>query len=152
MTVSAYDAAAYLCKISGWKVTNLELQKMLYMADMNFVGQTGDRLVDEDFEAWEYGPVLPSVYHECKAFGAKRIPNVFWFAEDIADSKEAVILERAYEYLRHQTAGQLVENTHWSGGAWAKKYSAGSRGIKILTQDMIDEYKRRREKSARRAA
>lgn len=77
MTVRTIDAARYLSILSGWKLSNLQMQKILYMADMNFVGQTQQRLLDEDFEAWDYGPVLPSLYHKCKAFGAKHVPDVF---------------------------------------------------------------------------
>ncbi len=143
MTVSVFDAANYLCKTSGWKLSNLQLQKVLYIADMNFVGKKQIRLVDEDFEAWDYGPVIPSLYHKCKAFGAKPIPPVFWGASDISDTNEAAMLSLAWENLKSVTAGQLVETTHSSLGAWADKYVAGAKQIKIFTQDMIDEYERR---------
>lgn len=143
MTVKAVDAANYLCEKSGWKLSNLQLQKILYIADMNFVGQTQSRLIDEDFEAWDYGPVIPSLYHKCKAFGAKSIPQIFWDASDISNTPEAKIIDLAWEKLKSVTPGQLVETTHSQFGAWAEKYVAGAKQIKILTQDMIDEYTRR---------
>lgn len=144
MTISVEDAAGHLAKISGWKLSNLQMQKILYLADMNFVGQHGARLVDEDFEAWDYGPVIPSLYHECKAFGSKRVPDIFWGAEIISGTPEAEMIERAWQRLKALNPGRLVENTHWAGGAWAKRYVAGNRGIKILTSDMVDEYRKRR--------
>lgn len=143
MVVRTYDAANYLCGKSGWKISNLQLQKILYMADMNFVGKGNGRLVDEDFEAWDYGPVLPSLYHKCKAFGSKPVPYVFWGAKDISGTPESRILDLAWENLKSVTPGQLVETTHSVKGAWARRYAVGSRQIKIQTQDMIDEYERR---------
>lgn len=143
MTVSVEDAARHLADISGWKLSNLELQKMLYMADMNFVGLGKGRLLDEDFEAWDFGPVIPSLYHTCKAFGSKRVPDVFWGASDISDTPEAAIIESAWKNLRGQNPGRLVENTHWSGGAWAKRYIPGAKGIRITSSDMMDEHKNR---------
>lgn len=143
MTVRVNDAACHLCEQSGWQLSNLKLQKMLYMADMNFVGQNGSRLVNEDFEAWDYGPVLPSLYQKCKAFGAKPIPQVFWGAKSIAGTAEATMLEMAWAKLKSATPGQLVEATHAKSGAWVRKYVPGAEQIKILTQDMIDEYTRR---------
>lgn len=143
MTVRVNDAAQYLCDRSDWKLTNLQLQKMLYMADMNFVGQGNGRLVDEDFEAWDYGPVLPSLYHKCKAFGSKPIPPVFWGAADISGTPEAAILDLAWDKLKLVTPGQLVETTHSGLGAWVRRYVPGAKQIKIFTQDMIDEYARR---------
>lgn len=146
--ISPSFAAKHLCEKSGWRISNLELQKMLYMADMNFVGTKGRRLIDEDFEAWDYGPVIPSLYRKCKAFGAKPVPNIFWGIGSIADTPEASMLDKAWENLRNRSPGKLVENTHWAGGAWAKRYVPGARGIKIETGDMIDEYRRRVADSA----
>lgn len=143
MTVPVNDAAQYLCRQSGWRLSNLQLQKILYIADMNLAGQGHGRLVDEDFEAWDYGPVLPSLYHKCKAFGSKSVPPVFWGATDITGSPEAAIIDMAWENLRSVTPGQLVETTHSTLGAWVRRYVPGAKQIKIFTQDMIDEYARR---------
>lgn len=147
MTILVNDAAHYLCAQSGWKISNLQLQKIIYMADMNFVGQGNGRLVDEDFEAWDYGPVLPSLYHKCKAFGSKSVPQVFWGHRDVSQTSEAAMLDKAWENLRSATPGQLVETTHSSLGAWVRRYVAGAKQIKILTQDMVDEYGRRTQQA-----
>jgi uncharacterized phage-associated protein len=147
MTVTVSTAADYLSKLSGRRLTNLELQKILYMADMNLVGQRNVRLVDEDFEAWDYGPVLPSLYHRCKAFGSKPVPGIFWDAEKIVDSSiEEKMLKLAWEKLRDSTPGQLVDTTHSEKGAWVRRYRAGARNVKITTRDMIEEYGRRAER------
>jgi uncharacterized phage-associated protein len=136
-------AAKHLCEKSNWTLTNLKLQKLLYLADMNYVGNTGERLLSEDFEAWDYGPVLPSVYHSCKSFGSKPVPDIFWGVGAISGSVEAQWIDVAWETLKDQTPGQLVDNTHWDRGAWAKKYVPGAKGLKIVTGDMIEEYRNR---------
>lgn len=148
MTVRVNDAACHLCEGSGWKLSNLKLQKILYMADMNFVGRNSVRLLDEDFEAWDYGPVLPSLYQKCKAFGSKPIPHVFWGARNISGTVYAKMLDLAWEKLRSATPGQLVEATHSGQGAWVRRYIPGAKQIKILTQDMIEEYARRTQHAA----
>lgn len=151
MTVDTISAAKHLCKISNWSVTNLQLQKVLYMADMNFVGQGKGRIVPEDFEAWDYGPVLPSLYHHCKAFGSKPLRDIFWGAEDISGTAEAKMLEVAWENLKDRAPFELVATTHSPLGAWIKKYVPGARQIKISTDDMINEYRQRRSRSAAQA-
>ncbi len=143
MTVRVFDAARYLCELSGWRLSNLQLQKMLYMADMFFTGQSGSRLLNENFEAWDYGPVLPSLYHQCKPFGSKSVPDVFWGATDIANRPEGAILREAWSNLKEQTPGQLVNNTHWVSGAWNKRYVPGAKGVSISREDMIAEYQAR---------
>ena len=67
MAVSSITAGRYACKMSGWTITNLKLQKILYIAHMVYVGRTdGTVLIDEMFEAWDFGPVLPNLYHRVK--------------------------------------------------------------------------------------
>ncbi len=144
MTVRAYDAARYLCEKSDWRLSNLQLQKILYMADMNFVGQTSERLVAENFQAWDYGPVLSSLYHHCKAFGKKSLPNIFWGANDISGTPEASMLDLALNNLEARKPHELVSTTHSPVGAWIRRYVPGARQIEISTQDMVDEYTRRR--------
>ncbi len=150
MSVSPTDAAKYLCDRSGWTLSNLQLQKIIYMADMNHVGQGNDRLVSESFEAWDYGPVLPSLYHRCKAFGSKPLPDIFWGAGDISETREAVTLDSAWNALKDKPPFHLVSTTHSESSAWIRKYVPGAKQIQISTQDMIDEYDRRR--AARRVA
>jgi len=40
MTVSASAAAKRMCERSGWTLSNLELQKLLYIAHMFHLGET----------------------------------------------------------------------------------------------------------------
>lgn len=50
-------------------ITNLKLQKLLYYAQGIGAGRFDCRLMLEDFEAWEHGPVIPSIYHNYKTSG-----------------------------------------------------------------------------------
>ena len=56
MSIPAYSAARYICARGDWRVTNLALQKILYLAHMVHLGRTGRALIDGEFEAWDYGP------------------------------------------------------------------------------------------------
>lgn len=143
MSVKVNDAANHLVAVSGNSISNLRMQKILYMADMNFVGKNKERLLLEDFKAWDYGPVLSTLYCKCKAFGSRPVQNIFWGADDISGTPESEIIDLAWERLKGVTPGQLVGTTHSKLGAWAIKYVPGAKQIKISTQDMIDEYDRR---------
>ncbi len=151
MSVAPFAAARHLCALSDWTVSNLRLQKILYIADMNFVGWGRGRLINELFEAWDYGPVLPSVYHQCKAYGARPVQDVFWGASRIDDTSEAEMLALVWERLRQKTPGQLVAITHSPLGAWTKNYVPGARGRIISDEDMVEEYRRRKPAGTTRA-
>jgi len=60
-------------KSDGKPVDPMKLQKLIYFAHGWHLGLIRHPLVDELFEAWEYGPVVPSIYHEFKMFGSRAL-------------------------------------------------------------------------------
>lgn len=146
--ISALAAARHMCQRSDWTLTNLELQKMLYLAQMMHLGLTGERLLNSNFEAWDYGPVIPVVYSQAKTFGSGPIRNVFFGVGDASrDAARANLLNDAYDQLSRKTAGELVNITHWSGGAWARNYRPGVKGIVIPDLHIVDEYRARTQQA-----
>lgn len=142
MTISPNSAAQFICERSGWSVTQLALQKILYLAHMVHLGRGHGPLVHGSFEAWDYGPVHPALYHKVKSFGSKPIPNVFWSQEAIGGTARDT-LQEACDNLLHLSPGALVQNTHWKDGAWALNYSPSAKNILIPERDIIAEYQKR---------
>lgn len=54
-------------------ITNLKLQKLLYYAQGCYLAIYDKPLFDDPIEAWQHGPVIPSVYHEYKRYGGQGI-------------------------------------------------------------------------------
>lgn len=54
----------------------MKLQKLLYFAHGWHLAITGKPLMDEHLEAWEYGPVVPSVYRSFRRYGAEPISDM----------------------------------------------------------------------------
>lgn len=141
MTIQSLSAAKRLCERSGWTLSNLKLQKILYLAHMVYLGRTrGTPLIDGAFEAWDYGPVQPEVYHKAKIFGRDPVGNVFHDVKSPCDGPERNILDEAFAQLGHADAGQLVHATHKEEGAWAKYYIPGCRHCPIPNDDILEEY------------
>src|SRR5205814_7409199 len=126
---------------SGWSLSNLEMQKLLYLAHMFYLGHTGEPLVDGHFEAWDYGPVHPVLYHRAKIFGSAPVENIFNAVADLTGPREEIeILDKFVERLSHAVPGKLVAITHWDEGAWAKHYQPGGRHVVIPNEDIRQEY------------
>lgn len=141
MTVPVFSAAKRLAKRSGWTLSNLELQKILYLAHMFHMGRTGEPLVYGQFEAWDYGPVHPDLYHRVKVFGSDPVEDIFFDAEEPSEgSAERSILDEAYDNLGKAGAGRLVNATHRPGGAWDVNYIPGQRHCVIPNEDILSEY------------
>lgn len=146
MAVNSLVAARKVGELREWNATNLEINKILYFASMVFLGRNGaeNPLVTEHFEAWDYGPVLPSVYHRAKVFRNQPVEAIAFRSQpDLVTGLESAILEETVEMLSDKSAGELVAITHWESGAWAKHYCPGGKGILIPNHDIFQEYQDR---------
>ena len=141
MTISILSAARRLGESSGWTLSNLELQKLAYLAHMFYMGRhSGEPLVHGHFEAWDYGPVHPDLYHRAKMFGSDYVQSFIFNGVSDAAGREKEILDEAYRDLGHVKAGRLVSATHRCGGAWEINYRPGAKGVIIPNADILAEY------------
>ena len=142
MSISTTAAARKICQLSDWKVTNLQLQKILYLAHMVFMANNdGEPLIRNHFEAWDYGPVVPDLYHEAKKYGTKPIRMGFYSSQDISNTAEEEEIEKACSFLLPKSTSSLVSFTHREGGAWYKNYVPGAKGIIIPNEDIHAEFR-----------
>lgn len=148
--MGAIAAASTLAEMSEWSLSNLQIQKLLYLAQMFHLGETGDPIFQEDFEAWKLGPVLPKVYQQAKIYGSKPVRSLFTKTRTPEGSKKE-ILARTLRELPDHSPWKLVSITHWDGGAWAKHYTNGDRGSTIPKGDILAEYQSRAVRQATRA-
>jgi len=142
MTISTFDAARTLGHYSNWSLTNLQMQKILYLSHMVYLDKTnGTPLVNEEFESWDYGPVLPSLYHRIKFYGSEPVRDVFHNNKILTFGKEAEILKEAAHKFSHVHPGSLIDLTHRKDGAWDQTYFRGARNRIIPNEKILEEYK-----------
>lgn len=140
----ALQAAKHACEVSGWAITNLQLQKILYIAHMIHMGRTGQPLIDDEyFEAWDYGPVLPSVYRHVSGFGSHPIGNIFAAVADAGQADEVASIESAVAKLANIEPFRLVKVLHDDKSAWKEYYDQYNRGHIIPDEAVVQEYGRR---------
>lgn len=144
MAISPIAALRRMCELKQWGITNLEANKLLYFAQMISLGRSNglNPLVDDHFQAWDYGPVLPRAYHHAKAFGNNPIRPFMFQARGPIGPWESVFRETLDE-VGHLTSSQLVAESHWEDGAWAEYYRPGSKGIDIPNDAILREYRAR---------
>lgn len=131
--IPALDVANYFVQIASQEdesdLTNLKLQKLLYFAQGKHLAQFGKPLFNEDVEAWDYGPVVQSVYHQFKQCGAFPIT-----AFDIATpaklpQDKATFLNQIWDEYAKYSAGYLVDLTHEANSPWKKHYESGRNNV-----------------------
>lgn len=140
MALSSFQAAKTLCDISGWSLTNLKLQKLLYLAHMVYLGRNKKPMITEPFSAWMYGPVLPSLYDRVKIFGTDFIGDRF-YNETLLDKEDSFFktLQEIYNFFGKRDSWELVRLTHSPQGAWSKNYDTSYNKV-IPDEDILAEY------------
>lgn len=107
-------------------ITHLKLQKLLYNAQGVFLATTGNKLFDDDLEAWEHGPVVRNVYDTYCVFGRNPIiipvtpENNEIIRKIESDTETKNILDLVYDNFSIYTAWQLREMSHVKNGPWDK--------------------------------
>lgn len=129
---SALDVARYIiwyCKQSNYVISNLKLQKILYFVQADFLVNRGTPCFYEEIEAWDFGPVVPEVYHEFKIFGSSDIPaSVCKGAEYMIIRSDRKMIDDMVDECAQYTASYLVDVTH-SQYPWKKAYRRGFNNI-----------------------
>ena len=148
MNIFVLSAAKRVGQRSEWSLDHLDLQKILYLAHMFYLGTTHTPLFISHFNAWKYGPISPTLYYRIKMFGSDSVTNVFSDVPTISDSNVTYILDRAYDILGNLGSGKLVAATQRHDGAWAKNYVPGGKETGYLdniipNDDIFDEFQLR---------
>jgi len=111
-------------------VDHLKLQKLVYIAHGWCLAITGEPLISEAVRAWQYGPVITSLWREFKDYGSREIrsparPEVFE-APSRKDARSRDILRTVWEKYGSLSGVQLSNLTHQAGTPW---WSARKRGL-----------------------
>lgn len=116
-----------LAEAEGRQLTPLQLIKLVYIAHSWYLALTEKPLISERPEAWQYGPVIPSLYQEFKGFGNSKInrragelslETVSPLPPDGEDRGLHRFLQRIWKLYGKYTGAQLSTLTHQEGTPW----------------------------------
>lgn len=141
------------------RITNLSAQKIVYFLHGQYLLSTQTPLVSGYFEAWEFGPVHPTLYGSLKHLGNSPVTQPIlrrdirtgaW--ESIEQIKDQNVRRFIYESsgpLLKLTAGQLVDLSHARNSPWDVVSQHGNRrtwGLR-LDNDLISRHFRFHKRS-----
>lgn len=135
------------------EIDPMKMQKLVYLAQGYSLALFDRPIIDELFEAWKFGPVVPSLYQECKKYKYGCIPeylrdyNNAYFEKIPAsvpvEAEVNQIIDFVWSTYGHIKATELSDWTHEKGGPWDTVIS-GNNGVIYRNQDidnqLIKEY------------
>jgi uncharacterized phage-associated protein len=136
---SAAAVANRFRELSGNRLTPLQLIKLTYIAHGWSFPLLGHGLFNDRIEAWQYGPVVPSLYQSLKQWRSAPVDRPIWTYEQIGP-REDELIKRVYETYGSYSGGQLSTMTHQSGTPWDIAWSQGRNSQ--ITDDMIAHHYR----------
>lgn len=133
----AVDLSKYIvtkCIADGHPISNLQLQKILYYIQKDFLNRN-DIAFPDAIEAWQFGPVVPDVYYYYCGYGA--MPISIENGGVAVSPVDAAVIDKIVEEKRELNPWDLVEETHKKDGAWAKIYRNGLGNHCVIPTDLI---------------
>ncbi len=137
-------------------VSPMKLQKLVFFSHGWHLGFGLGPLSSEPAEAWQWGPVFPSLYHAVKVWGNGSILDpILQIKRDVVDGKprytrsaltippsdvtDVQLLSRIWEVYGGMTAMQLSQISHEPGGPWEQARQSGRRST-IIPDESIERY------------
>lgn len=145
-TLSAVDVANEIIRVahqSGKSISNMKLQKLLYLAQgIHLALMNNEPLFEDAIEAWKYGPVVPSVYHKFKIYFAGEIPanHPFSIENGLLDTDQKKIVKRVVELYGGLSAISLSNFTHLPESPWSSVYNDTTNSSAEITTSSIANY------------
>lgn len=130
-------------------VTPMKLQKLIYLAHGIHLARFDSPLINEDIEAWSYGPVIKTIYDAFKSWGNQPITEtpefevriggkIFRSHLDLLTEDEMDTIKLAWEIGGDLTGPQLSNWSYSTGSPWETTYKSG--GNKKIKRDTIKDY------------
>ena len=139
----------------GRSFTQMQLQKLVYIAHGWSLALTGQPLTTDHPEAWDYGPVYKSLREAVRHYGSRpvdrEIRNGDFLPAAFGDNPqgnasapltgdESAIIDRVYRDYGGYHAFQLSALTHREGTPWTTVYNGGQGRFDAISDEAIREH------------
>jgi uncharacterized phage-associated protein len=133
----------------GATLTNMELQKLVYIAHGYSLAILDRPLVKQHVEAWRYGPVIPDLYHALRQYGSGNVGSpINLLPKETLSETDSKLVESVLSAYGQFSGPQLSTMTHREGTPWREVYEPNAsfhsdiipdRLIKAHYLELLDE-------------
>lgn len=130
------------CRAAGDPaVTPMQLLKLVYIAQGYMLAKHGVPLIKEPVEAWQYGPVVRSVYQAVRDFRSSPVPYVPYAPAENFDPNEQGIMKEVAQIYGRADGVTLSSATHQTGTPWSVTWNNNGKNA-VISNDMIESFYR----------
>ncbi len=149
--------ANYFIQKSNYTITPLQLIKIVYISYGYTLAILDKKLFSEEIEAWQFGPVVPSIYHTFKHYKKEAVSALsteitfddnFHFIEQIftmdkEDENYEVtikILDKVWDSYKQYSGYELIDLTHKNNTPWSQVFKHNQHHIKLEDKEIKKYY------------
>ncbi|AFI05164.1 Panacea domain-containing protein [Helicobacter cetorum] len=132
-----------LAKYENKQLTQMHIHKLIYFAHAISLVLHKQALVQEEFRAWPFGPVLVDLYREFKDFGKNPIDRYAKGSKGMvepSDSETLEIIKKVWEEFKEYEGWQLSQFTHVNNSPWKNNFEEGQSNT-IPNEEIYEFYK-----------
>lgn len=134
------------------EVDPMKIQKLCYLAHGHYLAAYNQPLLNELFEAWKFGPVLPSLYRAAKHFRGGKIDELIKERDHETrrlreamrptDPSACEVIDFVWKHYSVIPSMRLSYWTHELGGPWQQTMAAGATQFvnQDIENDLIRDY------------
>jgi len=133
------------------QLTHMQLQKLVYLAHGWCLAVNGTELLEDDIEAWEFGPVIRKLYDALRPYGSRVVNKLICWGDDapfppdsgevasvVLSPEEERVINKVWETYGRFPAFKLSALTHASNSPWSKTYQPNKN--RIIDTNVIWDY------------
>lgn len=147
MKITPEDIAKYIL-IKG-KFDKLQIQKLVFLVYSEYALRYGKPLFLEEFQAWQYGPVMPRLYYELDKYKKEKIEFKDIDLEKMKLKLKLSRVDKVEEILSciddvilkygSKKGGELIDITHVKGSPW--EVTEKEKGLySVISWELIKNY------------
>lgn len=136
------NAFITLARQERTRLTNMQLQKLVYIAHGYSLAVLDEPLFRDKVFAWPYGPVVPALYDELKEYGAGEVKKPL-FTETPPIQKESPgwkVIRGVWNSYGKFSGPELSAMTHKPNTPWDETRNKGA--LAEIPEDLIKCYYR----------
>lgn len=118
-----------LAQRDGKLLTNMQLQKLVYIAHGFHLAIYGEPLIEEQVKAWQWGPVIPPLYNRLKKFGSGTITGLITDVAELPLGRAKSLTDEVWKSYGQYSGAQLSAITHQQGSPWDLTWRTENFGV-----------------------
>lgn len=134
----------------------MKLQKLMFFCHSDFLLAKGTGLIEQQFEAWDFGPVIPYIFQEFKNFTKAPITERAYRFDPITAKRvyadctllpeDANLLRSIFNLYKNASASALSQLSHKPNSPWdvaRSLFDEGRNPDRRISDRLIHSFQRR---------